>query len=935
MASTTTNYGFPYPQDPDPVDVAGDLQGLAEDIDNKLGEIVSDTVGLMVNSNTENGISVTYDDSDNTLDFDVEDFDLTFLGDVSGSASIVNLASASATITIIDDSHNHSSSTISDFESAVQSVTDSFVTLDLPSGTDPIATEYNDTLTITQSNGIVVNGSGSNTVDISTDATSDNTPLTIVQRDDVGGFDINSIAFNTSSAPFFASAGYISWSNEDQTLNIGLESGVVLKSGQVSNVYVKNETGSTILKSKAVYVSGAGETVAGHPGHPFITEFVADGSINGADFIGLAAHDIDDGEHGYVTSFGPVRNINTSSYAAGTVLYASSASAGFLTDTKPNSPDLTVIVGIVAESGITSGSIFVNPRVYPTSDLVTYDNSDADISSTNVKGALDELSLGKADVSALASNINLYPTSASSMDIGGYFLMVSDIEDSNYDSTAVDVGTGAISGNDQLIASLVSASGLIVGNPGVINVSIVGNIAKTAGNKNNYAEFYFKIFHRNSSGTETLLGTSDTTGALNPDDLDTYFEFNDSALTNFITFVESDRIVIKYYANALSGVASEYDFQFGGTSPVRTLLPVPAFVIPIADASGIIVDTSTFNGNLSGSDTTVQAALETLDTLDALPSQPGNSGKYLTTDGTNASWDTIDLGSDTSGIYVAHISGTANEIEISGSGTESASVVVGLPNDVTIANDLTVSGNLTVSGSTTYINTTELLIEDNLVTLNSGTSGSPTLNAGIEIDRGDLTNTALRWNESSDVWQFTNDGSTYYDIVDFDTTFATKTTDDLTEGSNLYFTNTRALDATEATIASASAAAVLSASAYTDSEIAALTTDDIAEASNLYFTTERAQDAAADMIVNGSHTNIIVTYNDGTNTLDLTGSATVTDEQVQDAIAPLFTHAFHTNITATYDDANDRIVLVGSAAGGGGSAISTNVALSNSWWLGV
>ena len=89
---------------------------------------------------------------------------------------------------------------------------------------------------------------------------------------------------------------------------------------------------------------------------------------------------------------------------------------------------------------------------------------------------------------------------------------------------------------------------------------------------------------------------------------------------------------------------------------------------------------------------------------------------------------------------------------------------MGLPDDVTISNDLTVSGNLTVSGSTTYINTTELLIEDNLVTLNSGTSGSPTLNAGIEIERGTELNTAIRWNETTDVWEFTNDGTTYSEL---------------------------------------------------------------------------------------------------------------------------------------------------------------------------
>lgn len=48
------------------------------------------------------------------------------------------------------------------------------------------------------------------------------------------------------------------------------------------------------------------------------------------------------------------------------------------------------------------------------------------------------------------------------------------------------------------------------------------------------------------------------------------------------------------------------------------------------------------------------------------------------------------------------------------------------------------------------------------------------------------------------------------------------TTDDITEGSNLYFTNTRALDATEATIASSSAAAMVESGTYTDSQISSL-----------------------------------------------------------------------------------------------------------------
>lgn len=84
-------------------------------------------------------------------------------------------------------------------------------------------------------------------------------------------------------------------------------------------------------------------------------------------------------------------------------------------------------------------------------------------------------------------------------------------------------------------------------------------------------------------------------------------------------------------------------------------------------------------------------------------------------------------------------------------------------NSDTVQN-LTVSGDLTVNGTTTTISTTELLIEDNLIVLNTGSAATPSYNAGIEVERGNFTNVQIRWNESTDKWQFTNDGTTYKDL---------------------------------------------------------------------------------------------------------------------------------------------------------------------------
>jgi hypothetical protein len=83
----------------------------------------------------------------------------------------------------------------------------------------------------------------------------------------------------------------------------------------------------------------------------------------------------------------------------------------------------------------------------------------------------------------------------------------------------------------------------------------------------------------------------------------------------------------------------------------------------------------------------------------------------------------------------------------------------------TIGTDLVVSGNLTVSGTTTIVNSETVNIADNIIVLNSNyTLSSPTENAGIEVERGTLSNRSLIWNETSDRWTFTNDGSAYYNI---------------------------------------------------------------------------------------------------------------------------------------------------------------------------
>ena len=65
---------------------------------------------------------------------------------------------------------------------------------------------------------------------------------------------------------------------------------------------------------------------------------------------------------------------------------------------------------------------------------------------------------------------------------------------------------------------------------------------------------------------------------------------------------------------------------------------------------------------------------------------------------------------------------------------------------------LILSGDLTVNGTTTTVNSNTVNIGDSIITLNSDETGTPSQDAGIEIERGTSTNVSLLWDETNDRW---------------------------------------------------------------------------------------------------------------------------------------------------------------------------------------
>jgi hypothetical protein len=145
--------------------------------------------------------------------------------------------------------------------------------------------------------------------------------------------------------------------------------------------------------------------------------------------------------------------------------------------------------------------------------------------------------------------------------------------------------------------------------------------------------------------------------------------------------------------------------------------------------------------------------------------------------------NSVALGTDTTGDYVAGIQGTTNEITVTNSGGEGSTVTVGLPQDVTIQRNLTVNGNLDVVGAINSVNATTVNIVDNKINLNSNQSesASPVLDSGLVVHRGAEADAYLTWNETTDRWEMGYESG--YSVESRQYAVARKYAADLTAGT--------------------------------------------------------------------------------------------------------------------------------------------------------
>lgn len=153
--------------------------------------------------------------------------------------------------------------------------------------------------------------------------------------------------------------GSLSWNTADQTLDLGMEYGVIQQIGEEIYARVQNNTGVTIPNGTVVGFTGAVPDSA-----LSISPYLADGSQNSLYILGVMTHDLPDtGQKGYCTTWGFVRGLNTSAFSLGDLLYASPTVAGGFTKVKPTAPNNVIPLAAVLKVGTTDGIIFVRPTI--------------------------------------------------------------------------------------------------------------------------------------------------------------------------------------------------------------------------------------------------------------------------------------------------------------------------------------------------------------------------------------------------------------------------------------------------------------------------------------------------------------------------------------------------------------------------------------------
>jgi hypothetical protein len=205
--------------------------------------------------------------------------------------------------------------------------------------------------------GIAVYASGNTLQRVTDNGASTTNAITITNNNIIassGLFDsLDMTPLGNGSQPAYQE-GVVFYDSENHTLSLyNDEADVTHQLGQEQFLRVRNNTGATIPNGAAVLINGAHGNSA-----PTISGAIATSEAN-SQVVGLATHSIETDTFGYVTTYGIVRDIDTSEFSAGDEVFLSATQIGSGVAIAPTIPNYKISLGHVINSSSSNGSMLV------------------------------------------------------------------------------------------------------------------------------------------------------------------------------------------------------------------------------------------------------------------------------------------------------------------------------------------------------------------------------------------------------------------------------------------------------------------------------------------------------------------------------------------------------------------------------------------------
>ena len=245
---------------------------------------------------------------------------------------------------------------------------------------------------------------------------------------------VKRIQFTTSSGGQASQPGALYWAPEDKTLSLGTIGGSSIEIGQENVLPIMNQTGAVIPDGAVVGYDGA----LGASGIIKGKLYTANGAEPAEYLLGIATHNIPNGEIGHVATFGKLRGLNTTgtpygeTWVAGDILWAHPTVSGGLTKVKPTAPHLKINMAAVTAVHATQGSVVIratygsylgdnhNSHIVnlANNDILVYNNGNSRWENTPVKTINGENIFGSGDIELGGGNSSIMIENKSTTTVG-------------------------------------------------------------------------------------------------------------------------------------------------------------------------------------------------------------------------------------------------------------------------------------------------------------------------------------------------------------------------------------------------------------------------------------------------------------------------------------------------------------------------------------